>query len=64
MSLAENLKQRGKEVVTTITKVRGEEEELITKIYDVRIRALNKSQFHTVSAVGIPCISDDLAEAH
>ncbi|XP_038071262.1 uncharacterized protein LOC119745029 [Patiria miniata] len=62
MSLAENLKLNGKEVVTTITnKVGGEEEELRTKIYQVRIRPLNKSQFHTVLAVGIPCICEELA---
>ncbi|XP_033643441.1 uncharacterized protein LOC117303376 [Asterias rubens] len=61
-SLAENLKLKGKDVITTITKVGGEEEELQTKVYEVRLRPKYKGPTYTVTAIGIPCISDDVAE--
>ena len=58
-SLAENFKLKGKDVITTITKVGGEEEELQTKVYEVRLRPKHKGPTYTVTAIGISCISDD-----
>jgi len=36
--VAEELKLKGRNIVITVTKVGGQEEELSTKIYQVRIR--------------------------
>ena len=58
LSVADELGLKGKEVTITIAKVGGEEEELITKLFRVRIRSLvSRNVIHTVTAVGIPCIS-------
>ena len=47
-SVAEDLKLKGKDIVVTITKVGGQEEELSTKNYQVRIRSLeDRSARHT-----------------
>ena len=63
MSVADELGLKGKEVTITIAKVGGEEEELITKLFRVRIRSLvSRNVIHTVTAVGIPCISSDITE--
>ena len=62
-SLAEQLGLKGKEVTITLAKVGGEEEELTTKLFRVRIRSLaNRCEIHTITAVGIPCISSDITE--
>ncbi|XP_033107232.1 uncharacterized protein LOC117109097 isoform X2 [Anneissia japonica] len=60
--LAEQLHLKGKEVVTTIKKVGGEEEQLFTKIYETRIRPMNSKQECIIKAIGIPSISEDVAE--
>ena len=63
MSVADELGLKGKEVTITIAKVGGEEEELITKLFRVRIQSLvSRNVIHTVTAVGIPCISSDITE--
>ena len=63
LSVAEDLGLKGKKVTMTIAKVRGEEEELTTKLFRVRIRSLvSRNVIHTVTAVGIPCISSDITE--
>ncbi|XP_068723496.1 uncharacterized protein [Montipora capricornis] len=63
LSVADELGLKGKEVTITIAKVGGEEEELITKLFRVRIRSLvSRNVIHTVTAVGIPCISSDITE--
>ena len=61
-SLAEDLKLRGKSVVVTITKVGGEEEELMTMMYRVQLRSLENRSAHVIDAIGIPSISDDVAQ--
>ena len=61
-SLAEDLKLRGKSVVVTITKVGGEEEELKTMMYRVQLRSLENRSAHVIDAIGIPSISDDVAQ--
>ena len=63
LSVAEEVGLKGKEVTITIAKVGGEEEELITNLFRVRIRSLViRNVIHTVTAVGIPCISSDITE--
>ena len=63
LSEAEELGLKGKEVTITIAKVGGEEEELITNLFRVRIRSLvSRNVILTVTAVGIPCISSDITE--
>ena len=62
-SVADELGLMGKQVTITIAKVGGEEEELITKLFSVRIRSLvSRNVIHTVTAVGILCISSDISE--
>ena len=62
-SVADELGLTGKKVTITIAKVGREEEELITKLFRVRIRSLvSRNVIHTVTAVGIPCISSDITE--
>ena len=55
-SVAEDLKLKGKDIVITITKVGGQEEELIKKSYQVRIRSLKDRSAHVIQAVRIPSI--------
>ena len=57
LSVAEELGLKGKKVTITIAKVGGEEEELTTKLFRVRIRSIVINR-----AVGIPCISSDITE--
>lgn len=62
LSVAEELRLKGKDVTIVIAKVGGEEEEMTTKIFRVRIRSLENQGIHTVMAVGIPCISSDITK--
>ena len=62
LPLADDLRLKGKDAVVTITKVGGEEEEMKTKVYRVRIRSLEDSSTHTIKAVGISSISDEITE--
>ncbi|KAJ8036637.1 hypothetical protein HOLleu_20672 [Holothuria leucospilota] len=59
-SLAEQLNLKGKNVNITITKVGGEQEQMQTKKYQLKIRPLTKSGVYSISAVGLPCISEEL----
>lgn len=61
-SVAEDLKLKGTDIVITITKVGGLEEELITKSYQVRIRSLEDRSAHVIQAIGIPSISEDITD--
>ena len=63
LSVAEELGLKGKEGTITVAKVGGEEEELITKLFRVRIQSLvSRNVIHTVTAMGVPCISSDIIE--
>ena len=63
LSVAKELGLKGNDVTITLAKVGGEEEELITKLFRVRIRSLgNRRDIHTITAVGIPCISSEITE--
>ena len=61
-SVAEDLKLKGRDIVITITKVGGQEEELSTKSYQVRIRSLEDRSAHAIQAIGIPSISEDITD--
>ena len=61
-SVAEDLKLKGRDIVITITKVGGQEEELSTKSYQVRIRSLEDRSAHVIQAIGIPSISEDITD--
>ena len=45
-----------------VTKVGGEEEELKTMMYHVQLRSLENHSAHVIDAIGIPSISDDVAQ--
>ena len=62
LSLAEEMNLKGKDVTVIIGKVGGEEEQLKTKLFRVRVRSLEGNSVYTVMAVGIPCISEDISE--
>ena len=61
-SVAEELGLKGKTINITIAKVGGEEEEMTTKMYRVRVRSLESQMIHKIAAVGIPCISNEICE--
>ena len=60
-TVAEELGLKGKTVTITMAKVGGEENEMETKMYRFRIRSLENHSIHTVTAVGIPSISNDVS---
>ena len=60
-SLAEEMNLKGKDVTVIIGKVGGEEEQLKTKLH-IRVRFQERNSLHTVMAVRIPCISEDISE--
>ena len=62
LSLAEEMNLKGKDVTVIIGKVGGEEEQLKAKLFRIRVRSLERNSVHTVMAVGIPCISEDISE--
>ena len=59
---AENLGLKGKDVSITITKVGGVDENVKTKVYKVPVTSLDTRKTYSVTAVGIPCISDDVID--
>ena len=61
-SVAKDLKLKGRDIVITITKVGGQEEELSMKIYQVRIRSLEDCSAHVIQVFGIPSISEDITD--
>ena len=62
--VAEDLKRKGRDIVVTIAKVGGEEDQLNTKIYQVRVRSLEDRSAHNIQAVGIPSISNDITSVN
>lgn len=62
-SFANDLQLQGKKTLISFTKQGGTAEELETCMYKVPVKALGKnSRVHMVSAIGLPCINDDIAE--
>ena len=60
-SVAEEHGLKDKTVTITMAKFGGEENEMATKIYRFRIRSLENQSIHTITAVGIPSISNDVS---
>ena len=63
LSLAEELRLKGKDIDITIAKVGGEEEEMTTKLFRFCLRSLESRATFTVMAVGIPSISAAYAKS-
>ena len=59
---ATSLGLEGKSVSKTITKVGGEKEEMITKVFNVQVTSLDNKKTFPVKAIGIPCISYDIVD--
>ena len=62
LSVAEELRLKGKDVTITIANVGGEEEEMTTKIFRFRVSSLENKASYSVTAVGIPYISSDISD--
>ena len=60
-SAAKDLKLKGKDVVVTLIKVGCQEEELHTKVYRVTVQSLENQSCHTIEAIGIPSVSDEIS---
>ncbi len=58
---ADCLGLKGKDIFVTITKVGGEEEEMRTKVYRVPVSAVDNSRKHSIKAIGILCITNEIA---
>lgn len=57
---AENLGLKGRDVSVNIAKVGGEEETIRTKSYRVPVRGIEDTKKYSITAIGIPCISQDV----
>ena len=62
LTVAEELRSKGKDVTITIANVGGEEEEMTTKIFRFRVSSLENKASYSVTAVGIPYISSDISD--
>ena len=60
-SVAKDLKLSVKDVVVTLIKVGCQEEELHTKVYRVTVQSLEDHSYHTIQAVGIPSLCDEIS---
>ena len=61
---AHNLGLKGRDISVNITKVGGELEKINTKVYKVPVTAIDNLKRHSVRAIGIPCISVEIARIH
>ena len=61
LDTAESLGLEGKNVSITLTKIGGEEEEMKTKEFKVRVMSLENKQSFVIKAVGILQISNNIA---
>ena len=61
---ARNLVLKGRNISVNVTKVGGEQEKINTKVYKVPVTAIDNQKKHSVRAIGIPCISDEIASIH
>jgi hypothetical protein len=61
---ADCLGLKGKGISVTITKVGGQEEELKTKVYRVPVSAIDNPRKHSVKAIGIPHISEEIVSVN
>ncbi|KAG1697393.1 hypothetical protein GQR58_006003 [Nymphon striatum] len=63
-SLAKELRLKGENVITKLVKVGGHEEEILTKIYNLRMKPMNKENVYEVWVLAIPEISKDVSEVN
>ena len=61
---AENLGLKGRDVSVNIVKVGGEEETIRTKSYRVPVSEIGDTKKYSITAIGIPCISEDVKGIH
>eukprot|EP00057_Strongylocentrotus_purpuratus_P025475 XP_011679949.1 PREDICTED: uncharacterized protein LOC100891320 [Strongylocentrotus purpuratus] len=61
-SMAEDMGLVGKPITINITKIGGHVEEVQTKLYRMRLQSLKGKQAYGVSALGLECINDNVAE--
>ena len=59
---AESRRLEGDNISITLTKLRGEEEEVTTKAYKVQVSSSDNKKGYVVKVIGIPTISDDIAK--
>ena len=59
--MAKDLKLKGKDAVVTLIKVGCQEEELHTNVYRVTVQSLEDHSYHTIQAVGIPSLCDEIS---
>ena len=57
---ADSLGLKGRDISVNIIKVGGEEESIHTKIYKVPVSGIGDPKKHSVRAIGIPCISEEV----
>ena len=57
---ADSLHLSGKDITVNIVKVGGDEEVVQTKMYVVKVAGMDETKKHTIKAVGIPCISEEV----
>ena len=62
LETATSLGLEGKSISIAITKVGGEEDEMITKVFNVGVTSLENKKIFPVKAIGIPCISDNIVD--
>ena len=61
-SVADDLNLTGRNISVSITKVGGEEEQIQTRLFKVPVKPMTSNQKYVISAIGLPCISDAVAE--
>ena len=61
-SVANELNLTGHKISVSITKVGGEEEQVQTRLYKVPVKPMNSNQKYVISAISLPCISEDVAD--
>ena len=61
---AENLDLKGRDVSVSIVKVGAEEETIRTKSYRVPVSGIGDTKKYSITAIGIPCISEDVKGIH
>nr|XP_054775091.1 uncharacterized protein LOC129283281 [Lytechinus pictus] len=62
MSVAKEMNLKGSNINITITKVGGEQEQMETKQYQIKVRSLSTNAIHSLAAVALPCISENIAQ--
>ena len=62
VSVAEELRLKGKDVSLMIAKIIGEEEEMTTKIFHFHVMSLENKASYSVTVMEIPYVSSDISD--